>query len=631
MRESRQKQVTPAERPPRRAVRAGRSTAGAMLQGFREKQALSVPKMPGERRPALRHRLLLLALLLPVSAGGSASGLELPHAWSRSFGDINNQLARAVAVDGSGCIVVAGEFVGTVDFGGGPLVSAGGYDIFLARFDPAGGHIWSRRFGGSGQQHASGLAVTGDGDILLAGYFTGTVDFGGLTHTSAGGYDAYAARFDSAGGRLWSRSFGDASDDVCSGVSIGARGAVCLVGHFFGQIDFGGGSLTSAGSADVWIAELDGPSGAHLRSRRFGDAAHQAGRAIDAASGESVTIAGSAQGTIDFGGGPLASAGGDDLFVARFNSTGVHEWSRLAGDAGAQVGVGLHVDDAGGSVLVLGQFEGAIDLGGGPLASAGETDICLAKYSAGGVHLWSRRWGGEGFDHPAAVAGTPAGAFAVTGFFEGDADFGGGPLIGAGDFDFFLATYDETGAHVTSQSAGDAYPQLGQAVAFGPSGDPVCAGHFFGTIDFDGEPLVSAGTFDVFLVRFGGYSSVPDPGLGGAGAEAPDGDPAPPEAPGGPALPRDARAAADPFDLRVCPSPAAPGAMLRYTLPAPGRVRVSVFDAEGRRLRTLVDGAREAGPHAVPWAADGSMARGARFARLEHEGASASIRVMPGD
>jgi hypothetical protein len=53
-------------------------------------------------------------------------------------------------VDVSGDVYLTGGFDGIIDFGGGPLTSAGSGDIFLASYTSSGAHRFSKRFGGTG-------------------------------------------------------------------------------------------------------------------------------------------------------------------------------------------------------------------------------------------------------------------------------------------------------------------------------------------------------------------------------------------------------------------------------------------------------------------------------------------------
>jgi hypothetical protein len=82
-----------------------------------------------------------------------------------------------------------------MNFGGGGLVSAGGADIFVAKLDASGVHQWSEDFGGTNEDEGHAVAVDGSADVLVSGRFRGTVDFGGGSLVSAGGDDAFLAKY----------------------------------------------------------------------------------------------------------------------------------------------------------------------------------------------------------------------------------------------------------------------------------------------------------------------------------------------------------------------------------------------------------------------------------------------------
>src|SRR5262249_16052641 len=72
-------------------------------------------------------------------------------------------------------------------------------------------------------------------------------------------------------------------------------------------------------------------------------------------------------------------------------------WATRAGDGEIQSS-SMVVRDAADNAFITGLFKGTIDLGGGPLASAGDFDFFVAKLDASGKHVWSKRFGGPGFD-----------------------------------------------------------------------------------------------------------------------------------------------------------------------------------------------------------------------------------------
>lgn len=497
----------------------------------------------------------------------------LPHVWSQSFGDSHEDRVRSVTVDDSGNIIIAGYFNGNLNFGGDWLYSLGDFDIFLAKFTPDGDHLWSRSFGSYDNQCALSVDVISSGHILLGGYFANRVDFGGGLHLSAGGYDAFVAKFTPDGAYFWSRTFGDEDFDYCRAVSHGNGGMTYLVGDFLGSINLGGSPLSSAGGSDLWVAVLDGSGGNHMWSQRYGDDDEQFAYGIAGHPQGPVAITGYTYGDIDFGGGLLPCAGGPDVFVASFDFYGAHRWSRVMGDASGQYGIDVAFHDSPGAVVASGQFLGTLDLGGGPLTSGGSVDAYLAKYDANGTHLWSQRFGGTQAAYARGVSVDMWGNIALTGFFEGTAQFGGAPLTSAGDFDAVVATYGADGSHNSSQHAGDAAEQNGLDIFYEDDGQITTVGKFEGSIDLGGGPLVSNGDCDLYVAKFGSSSGI---------------------ATDSPTSPR--------VQFLALPSPVTSAATIAYTLSQPGIVRLDVHDAQGRLLGTLVDGYRAAGVHTAAWA-----------------------------
>jgi hypothetical protein len=160
-------------------------------------------------------------------------------------------------VDASGNVLVTGYFAGTMDLGGGPLTSAGNQDLFVAKLDPSGAHVWSKHFGDTGIQQGQSIAVDASGNVLVTGHFAGTMDLGGGPLTSTvGSLDLFVAKLDPSGAHVWSKRFGDASDQVGQGIAADSAGNVLVTGFFNGAMDFGFGVITSAGGNDIFVAKL---------------------------------------------------------------------------------------------------------------------------------------------------------------------------------------------------------------------------------------------------------------------------------------------------------------------------------------------------------------------------------------
>jgi hypothetical protein len=350
-------------------------------------------------------------------------------------GPVVQALGVGIAADGSGNTYVTGWFQQSVTFGLGDtnqttLVSAGGADLFVAKYTPAGALLWARRLGGTGNDFAFGIAA----DDAGTSHVMGLLGSGGR----------FVAKYTAAGTLLWTNPSGGGL-----GIAVDDSSNAYVTGDFLAAI--------------VEKHDSDGTLLWTRQALRTGDGEGR-GIAVDGAGHSLVT--GGFSGVATFGQGETNETVLDsgkighatEMFVARFDGTGALVWVRQAGGVSSRIaGTGIAVDSAGSS-YVAGGFSGAATFGAGDAAETTLTagtlgsggNAFIAKYDAGGALVWVRQAHSTGSGSGASgIAIDGAGASHVTGFFRGTATFGLGEanqttLNAIGLTDIFVAKYAGT-------------------------------------------------------------------------------------------------------------------------------------------------------------------------------------------
>lgn len=368
------------------------------------------------------------------SSGSHLYSYNIPH--NNGFGGVS---VTAIASDANGNVYIGGRiFDGDIDFGGGMLT---GPNLFLLKLDSAGTHQWSATYG-NGTLNA--IAVSSAG-VALTGSTAASVDFGGGPIASAGGSDAFVVVLDASGAHVFSAGYGDAANDQSGhDVEIDASGNVVVAGGMQGSVDFGGGPLVAA-AAYLFLARF-GPSGSHVWSQviagSFGGGTPVVQVQPYLALGSTLAVAGEMRGSVDFGGGPLTSNGGADIYVAVYDpATGAHQWSNHWGAATSEIVQALS-RDASGNLLISGTMLGSFDAGGGALPYDAFSDLFLVSLDPTGAHLWSAGFGTAGSDFLAGNAVDGAGDVLLWGGAGNGIDFGGGALA---DAQLYLARFEGSG------------------------------------------------------------------------------------------------------------------------------------------------------------------------------------------
>ncbi len=384
------------------------------------------------------------------------------------FGTTANDVSYGVAVDMSGNIYLAGYTQGNLG-----ATNQGSADIFLAKYDSSKTLQWVRQLGTPANEIATAVTTDGSGNVYIAGYTGGNLD----GELNSGLSDAFLVKYDSAGNRLWTKLLGTSSDDQAWAVGADATGNVYISGYTQGNL---GGA--NSGSSDIFLAKYDS-SGTLQWVKQTGTTGRDEIYGMDLDSSGNVYIAGFTAGSL-----AGANAGGFDLFLAKYDSSGNTLWSKQLGTAAADFGESIAVD-GNGNAYISGYTNGGLDG-----ANRGGRDIFLAKYDASGNFLWVKQLGTANEDIGYGVTLDASGNAYVTGGTQGGLDGN----TNKGDYDIFVVKYDSSGTKQWVTQIGTAAEDVGIGIAF-DNGRNVAyiAGNTLGSLDGN----TSAGGYDAVLLK----------------------------------------------------------------------------------------------------------------------------------
>jgi hypothetical protein len=429
--------------------------------------------------------------------------------WAELYGDNTDQHVLDIALDSIGNSYVVGAFTGAIPFDDSTLIAVGSGDVFLAKFDAGGNHVWSKQFGDAGPETGFAVAVDSAGNVILGGFSKNAISFGGPTMASG----AFVAKLTSEGEHVWSKGFGgvvcgDFRSSTVESIAITPQDDVVIAGSFCGSIDFGDGAIASQTPTyeDAFLAKLRASDGSAKVSdgfwgKVFGDWVSQYARHVAVDGVGNILLAGDFAGTLDLGLGPMVSSPGYvHIYLAKFTGTGAAVWNKPFGDDSSQYVWDLAVDNLGGPI-VTGYFDGTVDFGGGNVTANGY-DGFIFKYSTGKEYQWSKTFGDVADQSGRVVAVDSDDNVLLAGKFDGSIDLGAGSLTSAGMGDVFLAKLTSAGVVLWNKRFGDATNQDPKGLSVTASGESILTGWAQGTIDFGTGSLTSAGEDDMFLAKF---------------------------------------------------------------------------------------------------------------------------------
>lgn len=275
---------------------------------------------------------------------------------------------------------------------------------------------WGTFYGNSSGNAASrvyGTSADANGDV----YFTGSTENSGTLIATSGshqstyglGGDAFLAKFNTNGQRLWGTYYGGNSFDMANACAIDPNGDIYIAGSTSSSGNAPGNGIATVGShqpviqtqfTSAFLAKFDA-LGNRIWGTYYSGTVNELGMSCCTDINGNVYLVGQAEsssGIATPGSYQPFLSGPNDCFIAKFNSAGVSLWATYLGGPstfGTEIALTC-ASDPSGNVYVGGNISQNTVLPGGGFQNTfigGENDGFLIKFDGNGNPLWSTYYG----------------------------------------------------------------------------------------------------------------------------------------------------------------------------------------------------------------------------------------------
>ena len=318
--------------------------------------------------------------------------------WTSCFGGSGYELSYQLeqTIDGGFVIAAQSSSYGSAD------------QMYLVKTDDSGNLQWQRTYGGGYTEKAHSVQQTTDNGYIIAG---------STNSMGSGGYDMYLVKTDSLGTMEWQRAYGGSGTDRGHNAVQTFDGGYAIAGYT---------ESWGAGAFDVYLVRVDA-SGDTLWTRTYGggleDLTHY-GRCLEQTSDGGFVLTGY---TKSFSNGLY------DIYLIKTDPLGNLEWQKNFG--GSDMDMGRSVQQLPDDGYIIG--------GSTKCWGSGLYDVYIVRTNADGESLWTRTFGGSGYDYGESVQRTADNGYIIGGFTKS---------FGSGEFDIYMIKMepDTTGIEETN-------------------------------------------------------------------------------------------------------------------------------------------------------------------------------------
>ncbi|MGM0648066.1 MAG: T9SS type A sorting domain-containing protein [Bacteroidota bacterium] len=377
-------------------------------------------------------------------------------AWVQQAGSNNYEYCHSLTTDTYENIYVTGNLYSEIILGPDTLVSNGGSDIYIAKYDKNSNFIWAKQIGGAHSDFSYRIKIDHSNNLIITGLIggSGIVQIGDTSFYVHGDTDIFLAKYDNNGNFLWART--------------------------------AGGNYSS-----------------------YQPSSWDCGRSVDIDRNNNIFITGSFRDTAVFESDTIISYGGIDAFIAKYSQDGQLIWVDNYGSSSADNGNVVKVNNAD-DLFVTGWFEDTIQIADTVLVPHNNMNNFILKLTNAGDRIWIKQIAGsKAYSYNTSIIPDNSENLYVTDYFDDTLNLNDTTLIADGNIDFYISKYDRDGTFLWARQYFEVFNIQSTCLTIDHSNNLYIGGSFNGNVKYQNDTLFStSGIADIFAAKFDGSGNL---------------------------------------------------------------------------------------------------------------------------
>ena len=350
------------------------------------------------------------------------SSIKAQHLGTKSFsnfGTNNWETLTGLSIDYQGNYYIAGTFAKQLKINNYSLLSTGGRDIFLLKYNKNNTLIWAKHFGGEKEDNIYSITTDTTGNLYLTGSFQNEINIGNTLLHSKSNTNVFVAKINPDGNIVQTKVLYSNNSAQNTIVHTTTNGNFWLLGSYLNTIELDSLTVLNAQAGlDIFMAKYDRNGKLLNYGQIKGDADEILNDFIVDKTG-AIYLAGSYSDNINFGSGQTNSYGGFDLFVAKYDSLANRLWYKIAGGKHDDEVVSIAIDTID-NLYIAGNFIEQTKFGSLIFTAQKEKDIFIIKSrQTNGSPIWLKQFGSSSYNTANSIKVSNNGNIYLAGSFIG--------------------------------------------------------------------------------------------------------------------------------------------------------------------------------------------------------------------